>query len=71
MSQKWSGSAPSSCQHCGNAIVGAFSDIKTRAGSWAILCDNCVANITTGLYGTGSGQRYVRDSTGAYVKVAG
>jgi hypothetical protein len=56
------GKPPAKCQGCETRIVDVFNDIKTWSG-WRFTCDDCVPKYSiakTGHYGTGLGQRWVK-----------
>ena len=58
----WSGTPPTCCDTCGDVIIDAFFDAKTKAGPWALMCRGCYAIHGVGL-GTGKGQFYVQEGT--------
>ena len=53
----WDGPPPRRCDLCGEPIVAAFVDGKTRMGPWATMCLDCHDLNGVG-FGPGLGQIY-------------
>lgn len=67
----WSGSKISKCDLCYDAIENEFIDGHLRLGGpWGIFCPRCFAIGGVG-FGTGRGQRYMKQDDGRFLKVEG
>lgn len=58
------------CDICGRDCGDFLVDGRTRGGPWSVMCDKCADMYGVGL-GLGRGQRYRKNESGDYVKVAG
>jgi hypothetical protein len=68
----WMGD-PGECDCCKSPFTTAFSDIRTKFGSWGNFCDGCLPSYAIGRkaqYGTGLGQRYEKQGK-QWVKTQG
>lgn len=68
---RWIGSPPKKCDICHKPITDEFVDGATQfRGIWGNMCPDCHKKYGNGV-GTGSGQRYVKQEDGTFLKVEG
>ena len=68
----WKGTPPKVCDECRGKLDKAFCDMRTKHGSWAILCLSCAFyGIGVRKLGTGMGQQYNLQADGSWLKVRG
>lgn len=67
----WLGIPPSNCDISGERIDNEFIDGRTQNGPWAIMTPTTWNKYGVGRLGTGFGQRYVKQSSGKFLKVEG
>ena len=66
----WLSPAPETCDICGTPLTSVFVDGRTTLGPWGCMCVKCHKRGGYGL-GTGSGQKYEKQSDNKWVKVGG
>ncbi len=68
--KRWYGSVPS-IDDFGNTITNEFIDGRTCLGPWAMMAPKSFKKYGVGRFGTGSGQRYVKENDGVWYKAEG
>lgn len=59
------------CDFCGTEIDDILIDGRTKTGPWATMCSKCFKHYGTGIFGTGFGQKYKKNSEGRFLKIEG
>lgn len=63
---------PPVCNGCGGDFDKTMYDMKTKQGPWGNLCENCAMHgIGIAKLGQGFGQKYKKQTSGKWLKIAG